>query len=146
MPGPRRTLVLLCVAVTMHALAVLVQVVVAGSYLDGSGKAMVVHGSVGLSAVFLAVAQLIAAVLFWRPGRGGLWPTGVAALLLAANGLEVGLGYTRSLAIHVPLGVAIVVVSLAFAAWALNSASRLVPTESDAGTPTTPGASTGAAA
>jgi len=144
--GPRRTLALLSALVALHAVAVVVQAVLAGAYLDGAGTAMSVHGPLGLATAVVAVAQLIAAVLFWRPGRGALWPTGVAALLLAADGFQVAMGYTRSLAVHVPLGVAIVVVSLAFATWALHSASRLTLPESDPGSSPQPSESTGASA
>ena len=64
--------------------------------------------------------QFAAAVLFWRPGRGPGWPALATAALFFAEGMQIGMGYTRVLAIHVPLGVAIVASLLALSVWVVR--------------------------
>lgn len=55
-----------------------------------------------------AVVMTLIAVLVWRPGRGPWWPAPVSAGLFGVEALQIVLGYARTLAVHVPLGVAII--------------------------------------
>lgn len=123
MTGPRRTRTLLRTAVLIHTAAVVLQPFLAGAYLDGSSSAMAGHEPLGLATAFLAIGQLVAAVLYWRPGGGGVGPVVIALVLLVADGLQVGMGYSRALAVHIPLGVAIVVLSVGFAIRVLRRAT-----------------------
>jgi hypothetical protein len=54
----------------------------------------------------VALVQLVVAILVWRPGRGPGWPGLASLALLLAEELQMGFGYARVLALHVPLGVA----------------------------------------
>lgn len=62
----------------------------------------------------------------WRPGRGPGWPALASLALLLAEILQLGFGYGRVLALHVPLGVAIfgLTVALALGAWRLGRPVR----------------------
>jgi hypothetical protein len=115
-PVPARarsiTLLLLRVTVTAHLIAVALQPVLAGRYLSGEFDALELHATNASLLTSLSLFQLIAAVLFWLPGRGRGWPALVAALLFAAETLQIGYGYARELGLHIPLGVAIVVATI----------------------------------
>lgn len=109
-------LYVLRVAAGLHALGVCLQPVLAGVYLDGSPDGMRMHGPTGLALVGLGFAQLLVATFWWR--TGGRWIAPVASLLIVAGEVvQVAMGYSRQLAIHIPLGVALVASAVAFAFW-----------------------------
>lgn len=114
MTGVRRSLLFLRVTAALHAVLALAQPILAGTYLDGSSVAIRVHESAGSTLPLIALAALVAAVLF-RRGGGKTWPAIAAGSLMVAGVLQIVIGYNRNLAIHVPLGVAIVVASILFA-------------------------------
>jgi hypothetical protein len=116
--GPRPVpLVLMRIVVTVHALAVFAQPVLAGQFLDGNVEMVKVHAGVAGLIELVGLVQIPIAVLLWRPGRGPLWPTGLSVLLFFVEGVQVGLGYNRMLAAHVPLGVTIVAIMLLLLIW-----------------------------
>lgn len=91
----------------VQVVLVLAQAVLAGHFLSGNTVALGVH-EVNASVVpTVALAQLVSAVLVWRPGRGPVWPVPVAAALFGALIMQVGSGYAGQLGLHVPLGVVI---------------------------------------
>jgi hypothetical protein len=109
-----RALNVLRVSAAVHALASCLQPLLAGIYLNGSPGGVRMHEAVGLSLPALGLIQLLAATMWWR--GGGRWTApAVSLLILAGEGLQIGIGYGRSLALHAPLGVALVVVTVAFA-------------------------------
>jgi hypothetical protein len=63
----------------------------------------------------------------WRPGRGPGWPALASLALLLAEELQLGFGYARILALHVPLGVAIFGLTVAI----LIGTGRLTRVEPD---------------
>ena len=95
------------VVVLLHTALVLAQAAFAGQFLAGDGAWVRVHeanaGIIQMAAFF----QLVLAILVWRPGRGPGWPALASLALLLAEELQMGFGYARILALHVPLGVAI---------------------------------------
>lgn len=100
----------------VHAVAICLQPVFAGIYLNGSGAAMRMHEPTGLALTFTGLFQLLLATIWWRSGGRLLAP--VATLLITlGEGVEVAVGYTRQLAIHIPLGIALVGGAVAFAVW-----------------------------
>lgn len=110
----RVTWTLLLVVASVHAAAVVAQPILAGAYLNGDLAAMEVHGPVGSGLVAFTMFVLApAAVLFIFPGKGSFWPIVVTVLLFFGEGLQIGMGYSRQFAIHIPLGVAIVGISVA---------------------------------
>jgi hypothetical protein len=100
----------------VHALAICLQPVFAGSYLDGSPSGLRLHEPIGLALAFLGLAQLLLATIWWR--TGGRRPAPVVSLLIVTGEVfQIAMGYSRQLAIHVPLGIALVAASVAFAFW-----------------------------
>ena len=106
--------------IVLHTMAAWAQPVLAGSYFEGNVDSIVAHGLNGSVLPLFAMIQFVAAVLFWRPGRGPGWPVLVTAGLFLAEGIQIGMGYSRALAIHIPLGVAIVATLLALSVWIIR--------------------------
>jgi hypothetical protein len=110
--------------VTAFLVMVLAQPVLAGLFLTGDVDAIGVHGVIG-SALAAVGMGLVAVTLLYVLRRGRLWVLPVAALMFVATGLQIGLGYSRALQVHVPLGVAIVTAAALLAVWAWSpSAAR----------------------
>lgn len=124
------TWVILLVVASLHAAAAVAQPVLAGAYFNGDADAMLVHGPLGSGLVAVTMMMLgPAAILFIVPGKGSFWPLVIAVLLFLSESLQVGMGYTRQFAIHIPLGVAIVGVAVALVwylvAWRVRLGRRL---------------------
>jgi hypothetical protein len=114
---PRVSLWSLRVVLATHLLAVLAQPVLAGLYLTGDVDAIGWHGDVGSLLAAVALLVVAAALSYVLAGRGGWWVLAVAVLLFLADGYQIGAGFERALAIHIPLGVLIVLASVLFTAW-----------------------------
>lgn len=109
------------VVAVVHAAMTAVQAIAAGALLQASTTGLVVHQAVGGTLLLVATAQVPAAVLAWRPGRLPAWPIALSAGLLVAEAAQVALGATGVLAVHVPLGVAVVGTAVGLAAWTLRA-------------------------
>jgi hypothetical protein len=107
-----------------HAALVLAQAAFAGRYLGGDAASLRLHERNAELIVTLALVQLVLAVLVWRPGRGPGWPALASLVLWLAEVAQMAFGYGRTLAVHVPLGVAIfgLTVALSLATWRLARA------------------------
>ena len=112
--------------VLAHAALVLIQAAFAGRYLGGDAAGLRAHERNAELIATVALIQLLVAVIVWRPGRGPGWPALASLVLLAAEVTQIGFGYGRRLALHVPLGVAIfgLTVALALACWRLARPAR----------------------
>lgn len=105
----RVTWAVLAVVLGIHAAAAVAQPVLAGVYLNGELEAMGYHGTIGSSLVVVTMIGMApAALLFWLVGKGPWWYTIAAVVLFFAEGLQIGMGYSRQFALHIPLGVFIV--------------------------------------
>lgn len=109
------------VVAVVHAAMTAVQAIAAGALLQASTTGLVVHQAVGGTLLLVATAQVPAAVLAWRPGRLPAWPIALSAGLLVAEAAQVALGATGVLAVHVPLGVAVVGTAVGLAVWTLRA-------------------------
>lgn len=119
---PRLTLWLLRLAVTAHLVAVTAQPLLAGLFLTGDVDAITLHGTLG--SVLAGLDLLVFASALAYALRGGrLWPIPVAVLQFVAAGLQIGLGHSRALQAHLPLGVAMVAVALVLAIWVWTPAA-----------------------
>ena len=119
-PPPRRpvvTLWLLRALLTGHLLAVLAQPLLAGRYLAGDVDAIEAHSLVGSLLPGVALLLAVGALAFVVAARGRWWLLPVVVVLFLAEGLQVGMGFSRVLAVHVPLGVGIAATSVLLAAW-----------------------------
>jgi hypothetical protein len=106
------------VLVTLEVALGLMQTALAGGFLGGDYGALDLHATNASILGVVCLAQLVSAVLLWKPGRGPGWPALWTAVLFLAEGGQISLGYARVLAVHVPLGVAIVVALVLMARWA----------------------------
>jgi hypothetical protein len=103
--------------VTLHAIAVFAQPLLAGQILAGDFDIVAIHGGVANLITLLALGQIVAAILLWRPGRGPVWPIWASVGLLLAEVLQEGFGYAGLRAAHVPLGTAVVAAMALFLVW-----------------------------
>jgi cytochrome bd-type quinol oxidase subunit 2 len=102
------------IAVALHlvlrllALLVFAQAVFAGLFLDGNRAWREWHAINGMLLIpLLALLAVVLAVLLWRSGGGPGWIALASLALLLAIFIQIGMGQTSRLAVHVPLGVAI---------------------------------------
>ncbi|MFJ9691275.1 hypothetical protein [Kitasatospora sp. NPDC101183] len=103
--APRWPLILLRVTTTTVTLLALLQVVLAGSFLNGTYDALRAHADTATVLATALLVQLLSAVLLRWPGRGPQWPLwGTAGLVGAVVGQIVS-GQERAVGLHVVLGV-----------------------------------------
>ncbi|MFC5995064.1 hypothetical protein ACFQE5_12660 [Pseudonocardia hispaniensis] len=121
---PRASLWALRVLLTGQLLAVLAQPVLAGLFLTGDVDAITGHGLIGSLLPLLGLLVVGGASAYVLGGRGRLWVLPAAVVLFLAEGLQVGMGYARTLQMHIPLGVAIVTVSVLSTIWVWSSSAR----------------------
>lgn len=112
------SVVLFRTLVTAEAVFASLQAVLAGGFLSGHYAALSLHAANATLTGVTAIAMTVAAVLLWRPGGGPGWPALACGLLFGAEGGQIAMGYARVLAVHVPLGVAIIVAAVAMLRWA----------------------------
>lgn len=123
--GPRVTLWLLRVSTTLLTIAVLLQPVLAGGYLSGRFDLLSWHSANASAVMALALAQTVVTLCFWLGGRGSPLPLLLSVLLFLSAGLQTGMGYSRTLMVHIPLGVAIVLLSLGLTVLAYRRSARV---------------------
>lgn len=123
--GPRATLWLLRASATLLMLAVLAQPVFAGGYLAGEFNLLSIHATTADVVMALALAQIVIALCYWLAGRGSVYPLLLAVVMFMAAGLQTGMGYSRTLAVHIPLGVLIVLLALGMCVLAFRRSSRV---------------------
>jgi hypothetical protein len=119
---PRLTLWLLRITATVQLVLVLAQPVLAGLFLTGNVDAIETHAAVA-GILALVELALIAVAVAYAFARGRLWVVPAAVTLLVTVGLQMAAGYSRALQFHIPLGVAIVTVSILLAIWVWTPAA-----------------------
>jgi hypothetical protein len=105
---PSATVRAMQVVLRLLAVAVFAQAVLAGLFLDGADGWLGWHAVNGMLVLpLLALIQVVLAVRVWRRGRGpGRLAVASGGLLLAIL-VQGALGEAGQVAVHVPLGVAI---------------------------------------
>jgi hypothetical protein len=121
---PKVSLAFLRVVLVVHAALVVMQPIMAGYYLSGEADAMDWHSPIGSSLWMWSMIQFVVAMLYWRPGGGRLWPALATVGLFFAELTQMILGFSQTLSVHIPLGTAIVISVLLFAAWSFRSSAR----------------------
>lgn len=120
---PRMTLWLLRASTLLITIAILIQPVLAGSYMNGNIGAISLHSANAILIVTLALmVELPISVAYWLAG-GRAWPVLASFALFMLVSLQLAMGYSRELAIHVPLGVSLAVLSVLFAIWTCRPAA-----------------------
>jgi hypothetical protein len=122
---PKISLAFLRIVLVVHAALVVLQPIMAGYYLSGEADAMNWHSPIGSTLWMWSMIQFAVAVLYWRPGGGRLWPALATVALFFAELAQMVLGHSQTMSVHVPLGTAIVISVLLFAAWSFRSSARL---------------------
>lgn len=101
-------------------LAILFQATTAGLFVTGRVSFLSMHDiGAGLVAVFVLLS-IVAAVLLRWPGGGSPALIPFAAFMLVLVVVQMAVGFTRSLAVHLPLGVLLFGMSAGFAARAFS--------------------------
>lgn len=108
----------------LQALLAMTQPVLAGSYLSGNLDAISVHSAIGGTLPVVGFLALALAVLHWRPGGGPGWPALVMTALAVLFVVQANAGYSRTLGLHIPLGVTLVGSSVALFAWSVAGRRR----------------------
>jgi hypothetical protein len=119
-PRVRRPVVslwLLRTILTVHLVAVLAQPVLAGLFLAGDVDAIGVHSVNAVLIELLGLVAMLVSIGYVTAGRGRVWVLPVLVGLFLVEAVQAVVGYTRTLQLHVPLGVVVVVLSLLLAAW-----------------------------
>jgi hypothetical protein len=106
------------IVVTAEAVLAFNQAVFAGRFINGDYGAVATHSTGAAVTGLVLLVEAVAAVLLWRPGRGPGWPIPAALGLFLLVGVQIALGFTRALAVHVPLGVTIIVLDTLMLVWA----------------------------
>jgi hypothetical protein len=123
-PARAGTAWLLRVCLTLAALAIAVQPLLIGFYLDGNFDLLGVHSANGIGLVLLMWLPVLAALVHWLAGRGPWWPVIVTLLLALATPIQLGMGFARFLGVHVALGVTLVAVTCGLAVWSWGRGPR----------------------
>lgn len=105
------------VVVTLHAAAAFAQAVLAGRFLSGDYDMLRAHFINSQVVGALAIAQVIAGILFWRRGRGPGWTALVSGAMLAVEPIQIAAGIKRVVGLHIPLAVLLITSSVLFAVW-----------------------------
>ncbi|TYB53522.1 hypothetical protein FXF51_49400 [Nonomuraea sp. PA05] len=91
------------VTVILQAVALLIQATTAGTLL-ASPDGRTLHGVTALAVVATAAAQLLVAVLVWRPGGGSPRFVAGSAFMLVLSLAAAALGDLHVPELHVPVG------------------------------------------
>ena len=119
-----RLLWILRAVLTLHALLAVLQPVMAGIFLSGEADAMTnLHSPIGSTLWMYAFLQILVAGLYWRRGGRAL-PFWASVGIFFAEFVQLVLGSTRQVAIHVPLGTLIVTAVVWLAIWSYRPVAR----------------------
>ncbi|MFK4086768.1 hypothetical protein ACI2LF_21855 [Kribbella sp. NPDC020789] len=118
-----KSLAALRLVAVLHAVAICLQPIAIGIYLNGSTTGLQIHEPVGTGLSLLGLGQLIVAIVYWRSGGHPVAPV-IALLIMSAEVLQAVMGYSKQLAVHIPLGVALVGSTIGFAVWTCRRTVR----------------------
>lgn len=98
------------------------QPITMGLYLSGRYPMIDLHRTLGSGVAAVALLSAALAVAYAVTG-GRVWVVPVSVALFLAVGFQIGAGYERNLAVHLPLGVAVVGGAVALAGWSWTRAA-----------------------
>ncbi len=103
--------------ITVATVLLFDQAIFAGQFLAGTFGALHTHRENATYAGLTTLGAAIAAILIRWPGRGALWPFFASLGLFGLIALQIMLGFARTLAVHIPLGVTIIVLAVLLTIW-----------------------------
>jgi hypothetical protein len=103
---------------TVSAILLFDQAVFAGQFLAGTYDALHTHRENATYAGLSVLVSTIAAVLVRWPGRGPWWRILGCLGIFGLVALQIVLGFARNITLHIPLGVATILLAAALAVWA----------------------------
>jgi hypothetical protein len=102
---------------TATAVLLFNQAVFAGQFLGGSFGALQTHRDNATAAGLAVLVTAVAAVLVRRPGGGPLWTVFACLALFGLVAAQIAIGFARLLTVHIPLGVAVILLMLLLTVW-----------------------------
>jgi len=93
------------------------QAIYAGRFLAGDFTSLHVHRENATYTGIVLLVELLAAIVLRWPGRGPTWPIFFTLGMFGLIALQIVAGFARLLAIHVPLGVALIVATVLMLVW-----------------------------
>lgn len=121
---PRKSLWALRILALLHAAATVAQPVLAGSYLSGSVDALGFHEMNAHIVTLFSMSMFVAGLVYAIAGRGRWWVAFAPLGMFLLEFVQEIFGYTQSLAVHIPLGVTVVLINVFFAIWTFTSGAR----------------------
>lgn len=95
------------VAGVLFALAVLGQAVLAGMFVTGDVGMLTIHGFNAIVVVVAALLYAVAGIVLARKDRAARRLITLGAVMFLLAFVQIALGGSRVLAVHIPLGVAL---------------------------------------
>jgi hypothetical protein len=121
--APQTIFILLKAVALVHLAALAAQPVLFGQYFSGNPDALALHGTMGEAVAWLGLAQaFLAAALWFKGALRGLVMLAFAGIF-ALDGLQLHFGYARVTAVHIPLGTALLAISLVATLWLWREAN-----------------------
>ena len=108
-PAPRWPVLLLRIIAVLTMLSVFAQSLLAGRFLSGDFDALAMHKDNGILGGLLALIQIAAAVLAVRVAKLPADVIAPSVIAFVAVAGEIALGFSRVLALHIPLGALLLV-------------------------------------
>jgi hypothetical protein len=108
------------IAACAHLAALALQPILAGQIFGSLPDAVAIHGMVGETAAWLALAQAGFALASWFCKVLNPWASGAFVAIFALDGLQVHAGHAKALPLHIPLGAGLLAVSLVLTLWLLR--------------------------
>lgn len=105
------------VVTVLTTLSAFTQAVLAGGVVAGRIEALPLHSANGLMLALGTLILFAALVLAWRPGGGPAWTLLAGLMMVGATVVQLGLGFSRTLAVHVPLGTTIIIAQVMLLVW-----------------------------
>ncbi|MGH3705207.1 MAG: hypothetical protein ACRDT9_11305 [Agromyces sp.] len=125
--GPRRwPMLFLRISLTVTAILMFGQAVLAGLFMGGQPSAFALHREMATVAGIALIVSIVAAILARRLGRAPRWPIWATVVLLGLMSLLAFAGFRSLTALHVPLAVIVILLAASLAAWAWRYRSAAV--------------------
>ncbi|MFD4028783.1 hypothetical protein ACFWRV_35510 [Streptomyces sp. NPDC058576] len=105
-------------ATTLGLLTTLALAAVAGLFTTGDIEMLRWHSTYATVLAATVLVQLVLTILIWRKNRALWWAPVAGLLVVIMTVVQTGAGDTRTLSIHMPLGMAICAAEALLMYWA----------------------------